>query len=71
MKDLMDFCIGTVVFMLLGYGIMIGENDFFGLIGMPEQRLFTAHPAACWRFQIKTGPSRLGTALQRAERRWS
>lgn len=41
MKNLMDFCIGTVVFMLLGYGIMNSENYFFGLIGMPEYQMFT------------------------------
>ena len=41
MKNLMDFCIGTVVFMFLGYGIMNSENYFFGLIGMPEYQLFT------------------------------
>jgi Amt family ammonium transporter len=41
MKNLMDFCIGTVVFCLLGYGIMNSENYFFGLIGMPEYQLFT------------------------------
>jgi Amt family ammonium transporter len=41
MKNLMDFCIGTVVFMFLGYGIMNSENYFFGLIGKPEYQLFT------------------------------
>lgn len=41
MKNLMDFCIGTVVFVALGYGIMNGENYFFGLIGMPEYQMFT------------------------------
>ena len=41
MKNLMDFCIGTVVFILLGYGIMNSENYFFGLIGMPEYQMFT------------------------------
>lgn len=41
MKNLMDFCIGTVVFCLLGYGIMNSENYFFGLIGKPEYQLFT------------------------------
>ena len=40
-KNLMDFCIGTVVFCLLGYGIMNSENYFFGLIGKPEYQLFT------------------------------
>ena len=41
MKNLMDFCIGTVVFVLLGYGIMNSENYFFGLIGRPEYQMFT------------------------------
>lgn len=41
MKNLMDFCIGTAVFILLGYGIMNSENYFFGLIGMPEYQMFT------------------------------
>jgi Amt family ammonium transporter len=26
MKNLMDFCIGTVVFMLLGFGLMMGRR---------------------------------------------
>ena len=41
MKNLMDFCIGTVVFVALGYGIMNSGNYFFGLIGMPEYQMFT------------------------------
>ena len=41
MKNLMDFCIGTVVFMLLGFGLMMGEDTFFGLIGIPNLDLFT------------------------------
>ena len=48
MKNLMDFCIGTVVFTFLGYGIMNGENYFFGLIGMPEYQLFTDFYAFDW-----------------------
>ena len=40
MKNLMDFCIGTVVFFVLGYGIMNSENYFFGLIGRPEYQMF-------------------------------
>ena len=31
MKNLMDFCIGTVVFILLGFGLLLGE-DMVGLI---------------------------------------
>ena len=41
MKNLMDFCIGTVVFMLLGYPLMMGEDMFYGLIGKPNLNLFT------------------------------
>ena len=41
MKNLMDFCIGTVVFSLLGYTLMMGEDTFFGLIGKPNLELFT------------------------------
>ena len=41
MKNLMDFCIGTVVFVLLGFGLMLGEDTFFGLIGKPDWKIFT------------------------------
>ena len=40
MKNLMDFCIGTIVFSLLGYTLMMGEDCFFGLIGKPNLDLF-------------------------------
>ena len=42
MKNLMDFCIGTVVFALLGYTVMMGEDTLFGLIGIPNMDLFTS-----------------------------
>ena len=48
MKNLMDFCIGTVVFMLIGYGIMNSQNYFFGLVGMPEYQLFTDYYSFNW-----------------------
>ena len=48
MKNLMDFCIGTVAFTVLGYGIMNSENYFFGLIGMPEYQMFTNFYAFDW-----------------------
>lgn len=41
MKNLMDFCIGTVVFALLGFSLMMSENYLFGLIGIPDFTLFT------------------------------
>lgn len=40
MKNLMDFCIGTVVFMLLGFGLMMGEDALAGLVGIPNMDLF-------------------------------
>ena len=45
MKNLMDFCIGTVVFMLLGFGLMMGEDALFGLIGIPNLDLFAKFAA--------------------------
>ena len=41
MKNLMDFCIGTSVFMLLGVGLMLGEDTLGGFIGKPNLSLFT------------------------------
>ena len=40
MKNLMDFCIGTIVFSLLGYTIMMGEDVLGGLIGLPNLDMF-------------------------------
>ena len=42
MKNLMDFCIGTVVFILIGFGLLMGE-DLAGFIGRPGFDLFTAY----------------------------
>ena len=41
MKNLMDFCIGTVVFVLLGFSLMMAEDYVFGLIGIPNLSIFT------------------------------
>ncbi|MBD5404753.1 MAG: ammonium transporter [Treponema sp.] len=43
MKNLMDFCIGTVMFFLIGFGLLLGENAFFGLIGKPNWQMFTSY----------------------------
>ena len=48
MKNLMDFCIGTPMFMLLGFGLMMSENYFFGLIGKPDLQLFTNFAELDW-----------------------
>ena len=42
MKNLMDFCIGTVVFILIGFGLFLGV-DMVGLIGKPGLDIFTAY----------------------------
>ena len=42
MKNLMDFCIGTVTFILIGFGLLMGE-DLFGFIGKPGFDIFTAY----------------------------
>ena len=41
MKNLMDFCLGTIAFVLLGFGLMLGEDTFFGLIGVPNLDVLT------------------------------
>ena len=41
MKNLMDFCIGTAVFILLGYSLMMSEDYIGGFIGVPNLHIFT------------------------------
>ena len=48
MKNLMDFCIGTPCFMLLGFALMMSENYFFGVIGKPNMQLFTNFAELDW-----------------------
>ena len=47
MKNLMDFCIGTIVFILIGFGLLLGE-DLLGLIGKPGFDIFTAYENFGW-----------------------
>lgn len=42
MKNLMDFCIGTFTFILIGFGLLMGE-DLVGLIGKPGFDIFMAY----------------------------
>ena len=42
MKNLMDFCIGTVVFIVIGFSLLLGE-DLAGFIGKPGFDIFTAY----------------------------
>lgn len=43
MKNLMDFCIGAVVFIFLGYGLMFGEDYIAGLFGLPNLNLIKGY----------------------------
>ena len=47
MKNLMDFCIGTVVFIIIGFGLLLGE-DLAGFIGKPGFDIFTAYESFDW-----------------------
>lgn len=47
MKNLMDFCIGTVMFILIGFSLLLGE-DMIGLIGKPGFDIFTAYESFDW-----------------------
>ena len=47
MKNLMDFCIGTIVFILIGFGLLLGE-DLMGLIGKPGFDIFTSYADFDW-----------------------
>ncbi|HIX08077.1 MAG TPA: ammonium transporter [Candidatus Borkfalkia faecipullorum] len=48
MKNLMDFCLGTIVFVLLGAGLLMGEDALFGLVGIPNLGLFTDFAGYDW-----------------------
>ena len=47
MKNLMDFCIGTVVFIVIGFSLLLGE-DLVGLIGKPGFDIFTDYANFDW-----------------------
>ena len=47
MKNLMDFCFGSVVFILIGFSLLLGE-DLVGLIGKPGFDIFTGYADFDW-----------------------
>ncbi len=47
MKNLMDFCIGTVVFILIGFGLLLGE-DVAGFLGKPGFDIITNYQNFDW-----------------------
>ena len=48
MKNLMDFCIGTVVFILVGFGLLLGENALGGFLGLPTFDIFSDYGSFNW-----------------------
>ena len=47
MKNLMDFCIGTPMFVLIGFSLLLGE-DMMGIIGKPGFDIFTSYASFDW-----------------------
>ncbi len=47
MKNLMDFCIGTVVFILIGYSLLLGD-DIGGFLGAPSFSIFGSYADFDW-----------------------
>ena len=41
MKNLMDFCIGTVMFIFLGFSLMMAEDYVMGIFGIPNLQILT------------------------------
>ncbi len=48
MKNLMDFCIGTCVFILIGFGLFLGEDALGGFLGLPNLKIFTDYASFDW-----------------------
>ncbi|MDR0992086.1 MAG: ammonium transporter [Ruminococcus sp.] len=41
MKNLMDFCFGAACFVFIGFALMMSQDYFMGLIGVPNLGIFT------------------------------
>ncbi len=48
MKNLMDFCIGTVVFIPLGFGLIYGSDSLGGFLGKPTLILLSDYANTDW-----------------------
>ena len=48
MKNLMDFCLGTVMFVAIGFTIMMSEDYILGLFGLPNFQIFTDYANFPW-----------------------
>ena len=47
MKNLMDFCIGTILFIFIGYSLLSG-TDVAGFLGKPQLAIFTSYSSFNW-----------------------
>ena len=47
MKNLMDFCIGTILFIFIGYSLLSG-TDVAGFLGKPQLSIFTSYSSFNW-----------------------
>ncbi len=48
MKNLMDFSMGTIMFILIGFTVMMSEDYILGLIGLPNFQIFTDYANFPW-----------------------
>ena len=48
MKNLMDFCMGTIAFLAIGYGILCSGNSIGEFMGIPQYDIFTNFSEANW-----------------------
>lgn len=48
MKNLMDFCIGTIAFILLGAGLLLGEDALGGFLGVPTAGIWNNFAGYDW-----------------------
>ena len=52
MKNLMDFCIGTISFSVLGFGLLCGEDALAGFLGLPNFDIFTDFANFPWHIFV-------------------
>lgn len=48
MKNLMDFCIGTIAFILLGAGLLLGQDALGGFLGVPTAGIWNDFGGYDW-----------------------
>ncbi len=48
MKNLMDFCMGTIAFITIGYGILCSSDSLGEFMGLPNYEILTNFSGANW-----------------------